>query len=213
MDTKQNILYHARCLFNEQGAERVSIREIGRAAGISHGNLRYHYPGKAHLLEALFQECFDKSSAFTAGLLQSDINFAQLLRGTWQEAKGFWEYRFLLIDLISLCRNYPEVQRGFQQMYQQREQEILLIFRYLAARKWIHPAPYSGYYELVIQNFLMAVDYGLSHVLVKYPDTPQEVLLRKYHLMWYAPLIGCLTVEGLDLLKEVLDLETGRVKT
>ena len=50
---KEEILRHAKLLFNQQGYDAVSMRDIARAAGISVGNLTYHFPRKTDILLAL----------------------------------------------------------------------------------------------------------------------------------------------------------------
>ena len=49
--TKELIRNTARELFNERGYRAVSMRNIADALGISVGNLTYHYPHKALLME------------------------------------------------------------------------------------------------------------------------------------------------------------------
>ena len=50
---KDEILQTAKLLFNQQGYEAVSMRDIARTVGISVGNLTYHFPRKADILLAL----------------------------------------------------------------------------------------------------------------------------------------------------------------
>lgn len=50
---KERILETARQLFNRQGYNEVSMRDISKVLGISVGNLTYHYGKKEELLEAV----------------------------------------------------------------------------------------------------------------------------------------------------------------
>ncbi len=43
---KDEILQTAKLLFNQQGYEAVSMRDIARAVGISVGTLTYHFPAR-----------------------------------------------------------------------------------------------------------------------------------------------------------------------
>ena len=52
-DVKTDILETARKLFNEQGYNGVSMRDIAGALGISVGNLTYYFKRKEDLLEAV----------------------------------------------------------------------------------------------------------------------------------------------------------------
>ena len=50
---KDEILETAKRLFNQQGYDAVSMRDIAGALGISVGNLTYHYPKKTDIVLAL----------------------------------------------------------------------------------------------------------------------------------------------------------------
>jgi len=54
MQTKEKILSCAQALFRERGYNGVSLRDVAEAAGLSIGNLTYHFPKKESLVEALF---------------------------------------------------------------------------------------------------------------------------------------------------------------
>lgn len=59
-DMKQKIMDCALRLFNENGYDRVSLREIADAAGTSIGNLTYHFSRKEDLL-AEIQKMFHRN--------------------------------------------------------------------------------------------------------------------------------------------------------
>ncbi len=52
-ETRTVILECARKLYTQTGSDRVPLRAVAREAGISVGNLTYHFPTKAHLTAAL----------------------------------------------------------------------------------------------------------------------------------------------------------------
>lgn len=54
--TKQRICETAVALFNEQGFDAVSLRDIAREAGTTIGNLTYHFPQKNDLLAQLLTD-------------------------------------------------------------------------------------------------------------------------------------------------------------
>ena len=55
-DLKSEILVKARELFNTNGYNEVSMRNIADALGISVGNLTYHFKRKEDLVEAVVLE-------------------------------------------------------------------------------------------------------------------------------------------------------------
>ncbi|HEY8401633.1 MAG TPA: TetR/AcrR family transcriptional regulator, partial [Cytophagaceae bacterium] len=60
MTTKEKILNTALLLFNKEGIEDITVRDIAKAMGISHGNLCYHYPNKEVIIETLYQQLVDE---------------------------------------------------------------------------------------------------------------------------------------------------------
>tara|TARA_R110002096_G_scaffold44306_15_gene119092 strand:+ start:2444 stop:3064 length:621 start_codon:yes stop_codon:yes gene_type:complete len=58
-DRRDTILDAARSVFMELGYSRFTMRKVATAAGISLGNLNYHFPRKDDLLKALLEMIFD----------------------------------------------------------------------------------------------------------------------------------------------------------
>lgn len=196
MTTAQKIVQKACELFNQQGMAAVSIRDIAAALGISHGNLRYHYPGKGPLIEAIFQDCLTASDAVMDKLDRPDIDLITLLQSTAEQATKFWEYRFLLQDLLAISQQYPKVGLALREMYRHREVQLQRIFQYLQNQDLMQSESFPGYYQMVIENCLMATDFGISFVELNYPNAPVEEKIHRYHFSWFVPIIACLTDKG-----------------
>ena len=196
MTTADKILAKACELFNEKGVETVSIRDIAAALEISHGNLRYHFPGKGPIIEAIFQACLTASDAVMAKLDRPDIDLQSLLANTAEQAAKFWEYRFLLKDLLSISLQYPKVGEALRQMYRHREVQLQNIFKYLQLKGLLQAEPLPGYHKMVIENCLMATDFGISFVELNYPQAPTVEKIHRYHFSWFVPIIACLTEKG-----------------
>jgi AcrR family transcriptional regulator len=122
MDTKSAILDAALELFNAQGTGEVTTNHIARAAGISPGNLYYHYRNKAEIIRALFERLFntwDVIFALDEARLPSLDDLERLVRANFMT---LWEYRFAYRELVALLRQdealklrFIEVrERGFQ---------------------------------------------------------------------------------------------------
>ncbi len=56
--TREMIMDAARDLFIEKGYQQVSMRQIGKELGYSHGAIYYHFKNKAELFYALVEEHF-----------------------------------------------------------------------------------------------------------------------------------------------------------
>ncbi len=69
--TSERIMYAARRVLVEQGYAKFSMRRVAAAAGITVGNLNYHFPNKRDLVRAVIRSLLDMYSqrfnAFFAG--------------------------------------------------------------------------------------------------------------------------------------------------
>ena len=66
--TKQLILDTAQRLFDEQGYDATSLRQIAEAVGMTKAAVYYHYPAKEHLLLELTRPLLDAMSDMVARL-------------------------------------------------------------------------------------------------------------------------------------------------
>lgn len=60
---RDELLSRARVTLRESGEDGISLRQLAREAGVSHGAPRRHFPERQHLLDALAEEGFDELTA------------------------------------------------------------------------------------------------------------------------------------------------------
>ncbi|MBY5991858.1 TetR/AcrR family transcriptional regulator [Ferrimonas balearica] len=65
--TKHAILCAAADLFSEKGFDKVSVREISEAAGVSHGLIRHHFGSK----EQIWHRICDQIHLYMQGLMET----------------------------------------------------------------------------------------------------------------------------------------------
>jgi AcrR family transcriptional regulator len=122
MRNRERILEVALSLFNEQGTGAVSTNHIAEAAGISPGNLYYHYRNKEEIIRALFEllfDAWDKTFQLPIDRVPTLDDLDALIAANYQL---IWEYRFAYREQAVLLRNDPELherylairQRGYE---------------------------------------------------------------------------------------------------
>jgi AcrR family transcriptional regulator len=113
MTTREKILDIALALFNKDGTAAVSTNHIAEAAGISPGNLYYHFHNKEEIIRELFQRLY---AAWDVELQVSNPNAIQLddinhiVETNYQI---IWRYRFAYRELTALLRQDAELRTGF----------------------------------------------------------------------------------------------------
>ena len=108
--TKQLILETAQRLFDEQGYDATSLRQIAEAVGMTKAAVYYHYPAKEHLLLELTRPLLDAMSDMVARL-RSDGEYGD-------SRKALSSYLDLFIDHLPVVHlmasepatmNHPDV--------------------------------------------------------------------------------------------------------
>jgi AcrR family transcriptional regulator len=115
MKTSDKIIDTALQLFNEQGTKAVTTNHIAAAAGISPGNLYYHFRNKEDIIRAIFEQMdvygveqyqliLDKYPPGTIVALENTFVMIQEYN---------WRYRFFKRELTALIMNDPLLKERF----------------------------------------------------------------------------------------------------
>ncbi|MCJ7842531.1 TetR/AcrR family transcriptional regulator [Lederbergia sp. NSJ-179] len=78
--TREMIMDAARELFIAQGYQHVSMRQIGKKLGYSHGSIYYHFKNKAELFYALVEEHFKMLELELKMIMEKPLEPAEKLR-------------------------------------------------------------------------------------------------------------------------------------
>ena len=149
--TQEKILKNAIQLFNKKGVSNVRLQDIAKKAGISAGNLSYHYKLKKDLIEGVLDymtESFrDMSSQNMAYVEKNDYT------AVTKNYIGFQiSHRFFYRDILEICNFVPAGKELFEK---QMEQVINFTINgmYLAIGKgFVKPEPHEGHYHFFAKN-------------------------------------------------------------
>ena len=131
MSNKTLILQSALNLFNEQGSMNVTTNHIAAEAGISPGNLYYHFHNKEEIILALFQKMIPEwdNNIGEMSNVEDGLAHIEKLLGTLYEV--IWEYRFIHRELSPLLQTYKSVRKICVPMLKQRLDEIRALIQKL----------------------------------------------------------------------------------
>lgn len=107
--TKQTILDTAKRLFEEQGYDATSLRQIADAIGMTKAAVYYHYPAKEHLLLALTRPMIESLSELVTQLRNDGITDARTALASYLDL--FIEH-LSLVHLLArdpATQNHPDV--------------------------------------------------------------------------------------------------------
>jgi AcrR family transcriptional regulator len=132
LQTKAHIEITAIQLFNEHGTAAISTRDIAKQAGISSGNLHYHYANKEAIIRAVLEtqfHAYDSVWILPEGRPPQLSDFQTML---YQHFQLLWNYRFFYRELLVLTGRDPLLKQRYRAIQQQRLDEIEKLFKTLA---------------------------------------------------------------------------------
>jgi len=103
MSTKELILQTATALFNRQGTAKVSTNHIAEEAGISPGNLYYHFQDKFHIIREIYEIMIqDWESLYTQIEEKKTVSVGDLKSFVKNNFALLWKYRFFYREVVAL---------------------------------------------------------------------------------------------------------------
>ena len=105
---RASLLEQAEQTLAERGAGSLSLRELARAAGVSHSAPRRHFPTRQALLDALAVTGFQRlGRQLDAAMQPADGTFARRLTAFAQAYVRFATRHPALLDLMFTCLHRP----------------------------------------------------------------------------------------------------------
>jgi AcrR family transcriptional regulator len=174
--TRSRILDTARGLFNERGTAAVSTNHVAAAAGLSAGNLYYHFADKQEIIRALHE----RYAAANEGLWEpgpgTSASLASLRAGLARAMELAWEYRFFERELLALLRADPQLRARYREVHERRLGQWLALGQQLAAQGTIGPPqPPATIRDLAVAIWLIGGSWMAFLEITGDPRDPAQV--------------------------------------
>lgn len=111
--TRERVLDASLRLFNEQGVQHVTTNHIADEAGISPGNLYYHYRHKEDIVLALYGRYEARAASALTVPEGQQVSMDDLWLLVHMAFEVIQEYRFLFRDLSDLNAEYSSLRERF----------------------------------------------------------------------------------------------------
>ena len=102
MSTKELILQTATNLFNQHGTAKVSTNHIAKEAGISPGNLYYHYQDKSRIIREIHERMIKEWETPYDRVEGQSLSLGALKRFIKDNFELLWRYRFFNRETVAL---------------------------------------------------------------------------------------------------------------
>lgn len=178
--TRERILGVCRDLFNASGPGAVTTAEIAAAAGISEGNLHYHFQRKEQIVEALFAEFAAATRAVAASHAtgRDDPERYGGYLGAWFNL--MWEWRVFYRDGAAIFALAPSLRPHLKALSDESQAQVRAALADMVAEKLLAASPEE--IETLIVNTWIVSTYWIDYLRTIRGVTQIE----REHLGWGA---------------------------
>ena len=171
--TQLRILQTALELFNEHGTAAISATRMAEGAGISKGNLQYHFRNKREIIFAVFQQAIQEmdSGWYRDHLAPSLEHMAAMYV---RQLQLILKYRFFYREMADLLRQDPQLRKRFADNRERRMRELEKFMLALQSRGLMRFPPDPRRLRAIIdvtwivnENWLNYMDYHDREVTVE----------------------------------------------
>lgn len=174
--TSARILDAARALFNERGTSMVSTNHIAAAAGLSPGNLYYHFADKQEIIRGLHAEYAAAHEDRWRPAPDGRVDLVTLRRNVAEGMALAWRFRFLGREILALLRADPLLRAAYREVYERRLNEWLAFAEQLLAQGLIRqPRPPGTLRDLAVAVWLIAENWLAFLDVLGDPHDPDQV--------------------------------------
>ena len=127
LSTKDKIVLKAVELFNERGTQNITTNHIAKEAGISAGNLYYHFRNKEEIVRAVYEKMSAEFDIVWGSRVEGNELFNVTEKIT-ESLRLFYKYKFFMTEIVSLIKNDIELKRRYIEAKNKRKRELAELF-------------------------------------------------------------------------------------
>lgn len=195
--TKDKIIETSLRLFNEQGVENVTVRDIAKEMGISHGNLCYHFANIDEIVFKLYENLVAELDTSITEFQSKDIDLELLYHTTEYIFTRFYKYRFLMLDFVGIMRKTEKIKVHYQQLIARRRMEFGFMIQNLIAQGVFKPELFEGQYDHIMSLFMIVGDFWIGHSEIFFQGKNDEEKIDHYIKIYLYSATFYLTDKGL----------------
>jgi AcrR family transcriptional regulator len=203
-DTRRRILDIARELFNRHGLSRVGVREVARAAGISPGNLAYHFPTRDDLVAALVLELHHLNGRTLFAELPADFSLVTLYRTAVAAMRNMLGYRFILLSYVDAVSSSRELEKLEDSLWAERRRRSDHMIELLARNGYLRRRAAAARADLLHEQGQLVASGWLAHAALRPDRMTDAAAVLHYGKLGCALLEPVVTPRGARQLRRVL---------
>lgn len=181
-NTKEKILETALEMFNRQGIT-ISLRQIAAEAGISHGNLMYHFKTRQEIISQLHAKILQEAIEANQKLRSGAYLLEDFYQTTFQGFKILYKYRFFMIHLHEIVQEDPLLHKEFIRIEAIRSEMYLHLIHRFIDKGLMRNEEYTGEYDSLIIRIRIFSDFWISASRIYDKETVSKRLEKNTRLL------------------------------
>jgi AcrR family transcriptional regulator len=173
-NTRQKILDAALQLFNSKNVGQVAIRDVAKKAGISHGNLCYHFPNIESLVENLYLQLAAEQDELFIRMTAREVSLQTLKSSSMESLTILYKYRFLMLDFVAVMRKSKMIREHYRGLFKLRKEQFRKVFGWMISEGYMRPEMYPGHYEKVIDQMFIVGDFWMASAEILYEGKEKD---------------------------------------
>lgn len=125
---RDNIISHAREVFNRKGIRNSTLRDIAKEIPISDGHLRYYFKTKEDLILSAFSEMEQEIASFAGEGNINRTDAQTIIVALTRSFEVMYRNAFFFTEAPALLEKYPKVYGAYQRLIETRKEMFLRIF-------------------------------------------------------------------------------------
>jgi AcrR family transcriptional regulator len=189
--TKKRIIESAITLFNDKGIANVRLTQISDEAGISVGNLAYHFKNKEAIVEAVYSQLIEEFAEVLSGYMSESslIDFDNQLTTFY----GFFKHnRFYIFNIFEIEQSYPAIHQRWQRYIAKMITQLRKRLDYMVDAGSLLKETQDGNYDLLAQTIWITITFWLPQQIIRGKANRPEM----YRKAIWALLYPHLTAKG-----------------
>lgn len=196
VNTKKKILEAALEQFNRRGFAQVNMKDIAEAAGISPGNLAYHFKSKESILQALYEQLESERQKLLSAVLQLPT-FEHAHEKTQAILELSYRFRFFYLNTLDIAQESEEVAAALRAHIEAHIAYLKGMLDYAVGAGNLQARP-EGYNSLAHTLWMVLFFFPMQQAIRRQADNWQEARLCMWHLLLpYATEKGKAKIEKL----------------
>jgi AcrR family transcriptional regulator len=157
-NTRDRILDAARRLFDVSGTAAVSTNHIAASAGVSPGNLYYHYSNKEQIVAALVELCAERlGAAWSEATAEKGTDIERFEAAIRRGVAALAEFSFLPQELFALAAHMPSVAERERRMRSAQIAAVEVALQELVAARKVRDPGAGRLRQLAELSWLVAL--------------------------------------------------------